>query len=126
MDERRADTRMLCSELVDVYWTDRQGHPREVLANLEDISLCGVCLQLDDPVHPDTVLRIRHPKGEFQGSVRYCLYREIGYFLGVEFLPGFEWSPEVYQPQYLLDLRTLVQSSAQRAVKKADPLAPDQ
>ena len=126
MDERRADTRMLCSELVDVYWTDRQGRQREVLANLEDISLCGVCLQLDDPVHIDTVLRIRHPKGEFLGSVRYCLYREIGYFLGVEFLPGCEWSPEAYQPQYMLDLRTLVhKSAAKRVAKKAD-LAPAQ
>ena len=120
MDERRADTRMLCSELVDVIWTDGQGRQREALANLEDISLCGVCLQLDDPVHLDTVLRIRHPKGEFRGSVRYCLYREIGYFLGVQFLPGCEWSPEAYQPEHLLDLRELVQESAKRAVQKAD------
>jgi hypothetical protein len=117
---------MLCSELVDVYWTDLQGHPREILANLEDISPCGVCLQLDDPVHPNTVLRIRHPKGEFRGNVRYCLYREIGYFLGVELLPGYEWSPEAYQPEYLLDLRQLVQTSAKRAVKKADRAAPSQ
>ena len=70
--------------------------------------------------HLDTVLRIRHPKGEFRGSVRYCLYREIGYFLGVQFLPGCEWSPEAYQPEHLLDLRELVQESAKRAVQKAD------
>ena len=126
MDERRADTRMLCSELVTVVWTDGQGRQKEVLANLEDISLCGVCLQLDDPVHLDTVIRICHPKGEFRGKVRYCLYREIGYFLGVEFLPGYEWSPEAYQPEYLLDLRKLVQKSAKRAVKKADQASPAQ
>ena len=96
------------------------------MANLEDISSYGVCLQLDDPVHLDTVVRICHPKGEFQGSVCYCLYREIGYFLGVEFLPGCEWSPEAYQPEYLLDLRKLVQTTAKRAVKKANPAAPPQ
>ena len=126
MNERRADTRMLCSELVNVYWTDQQGRQRQVLANLEDISVCGVCLQLDDPVHLDTVLRICHAKGEFRGSVRYCLYREIGYFLGVQFLPGYEWSPESYQPEYLLDLRELVQTSAKRAVKKSDRATPSQ
>ena len=119
MDERRTETRMLCSELVDVRWKDRHGRQRKALANLEDISLCGVCLQMDDPVQLDTVLRICHPNGEFQGSVRYCLYREIGYFLGVQFLPGCKWSPEAYQPQYLLDLRMLVHRSAKRAVKKA-------
>jgi hypothetical protein len=117
---------MLCSELVTVNWTDRQGRERETLANLEDISLCGVCLQLDAPVALDTVLRIRHPKGEFRGSVRYCFYREIGYFLGVEFLPGYEWSPEAYQPEYLLDLRKLVLRSTKRAIKQADPAAPAQ
>jgi hypothetical protein len=107
---------MLCSELVDVRWEDSTGRTRKALANLEDISLSGVCLQLDDPVPLDTVLRISHPNGEFQGDVRYCLFREIGYFLGVEFAPGCKWSPDAYQPQHLLDLRELVLLSADRAV----------
>ena len=111
---------MLCSELVDVIWKDRQGRERKSLANLEDISSSGMCLQMDIPVHLDTVVQISYPKGKFEGSVRYCLYREIGYFLGVQFLPGCSWSPENYQPQYLLDLRTLVDQSAERAVREAD------
>lgn len=106
---------MLCSELVDVHWVDPQGRRRKAVANLEDISAGGLCLQMDGPIRLDTVVRICHPKGEFRGVVRYCLYREIGYFLGVQFLPGSEWSPEEYQPQYLLDLRTLVDRSADRA-----------
>ena len=116
----------MCADLVEVRWKDPGGKARRAVANLEDISFSGVCLQLDDPVHLDTVIRICHPKGEFRGRVRYCLYREIGYFLGVEFLPGYEWSPEAYQPEYLLDLRKLVQQSAKRAVKKADQAAPAQ
>jgi len=115
---------MLCSELVEVQWQDRQGRQRRILANLEDISVSGVCLQMDDPIRLDTVVRIHHPKGEFQGTVRYCLYREIGYFLGVQFLPGHGWSPEDYQPQYLLDLRTLVDRSADRAENRAPSAAP--
>lgn len=124
MSDRRVESRMLCSELVDVYWVDRQGRRRKSLANLEDISASGVCLQMDDPIRLVTEVRICHAKGEFQGSVRYCLYREIGYFLGVQFLPGCAWSPETYQPQYLLDLSELVERSARRADKKPQAAQP--
>ena len=116
--ERRENTRMLCSELVDVGWKERSGHRQRASANLEDISLSGVCLQVDHPIPLGTELRIDHPKGEFQGTVRYCLFLETGYFLGVEFAPGFKWSPEDYQPQHLLDLRTLVTRSAQRTIQE--------
>ncbi len=109
---------MLCSELVDVQWEDRQGRKRESLANLEDISLSGVCLQMDEPVPNDTLLHIFHAKGEFQGNVRYCLFRDVGYFLGVQLSPGCRWSPQDYQPQHLLDLRRLVMRSAGCASRK--------
>jgi hypothetical protein len=109
---------MLCSELVDVRWQDSQGLQHEALANLEDISMSGVCLQMDDSLPLDTPLRILHPRGEFQGYVRYCFYREIGYFLGVQFAPGCAWSQEAYQPQHLLDLQALVERSANRAARE--------
>jgi len=44
----------------------------------------------------------------FTGRVRYCVYREIGYFVGVEFEPESRWSKETYQPQHLLDLQRLM------------------
>jgi hypothetical protein len=109
---------MLCADLVDVRWKDKTGRARKAVANLEDISLSGVCLQLDSPIPIDTTLRISHPKAEFQGNVRYCLFREIGYFLGVQFAPGCKWSRRRYRPQHLLDLRTLVTRSAKRASKR--------
>ncbi len=112
MNERRAAARMMCSELVQVQFRDERGRWRRLLGNLEDISLSGVCLQVDDPLPLDTPLRIRHPKGEFTGTVRYCLFREIGYYLGVQFAEGCRWSPEEFKPQHLLDLRTLVERRA--------------
>jgi len=118
MKERRANARMMCSELVTVFYQDSQGRSRRVVANLEDISLCGVCLLVDDPVPINSSLRICHPKGEFSGNVRYCLFREIGYFLGVQFDEGSRWSPDVWRPRHLLDLRDLVERSAQRAREK--------
>ncbi len=122
MVDRRAETRMLCADLVKVRWTDRSGRNRKAVANLEDISLSGVCLQMDTPLPIDTTLHIHHDKAEFEGSVRYCLFRDIGYFLGVQFAPGCRWSQRRYRPQHLLDLRKLVQASAKRAAKKAPPM----
>ncbi len=112
MNERRAAARMMCSELVQVHFRDEGGRWRRLLGNLEDISLSGVCLQVDDPLPLDTPLRIRHPKGEFTGTVRYCLFREIGYFLGVQFAEGCRWSPQKFKPRHMLDLRTLVERRA--------------
>jgi len=40
--------------------------------------------------------------------VKYFVFREIGYFLGVEFEPGCRWSQRHYRPQHLLDPRRLV------------------
>jgi len=108
---------MLCADLVDVRWKDKTGRVRKAVANLEDISLSGVCLQLDAPIPIDTNLEIRHDRAEFQGSVRYCLFREIGYFLGVQFAPGYKWSQRQYRPRHLLNLRTLVTRSVKRAGK---------
>ena len=43
---------MLCADLVDVQWKDKNGRVRRAVANLEDISLSGACVQVDAPI-PD-------------------------------------------------------------------------
>ncbi|MBI4873632.1 MAG: PilZ domain-containing protein [Acidobacteria bacterium] len=98
---------MLCADLVDVQWKDAAGRTRRAVANLEDISLSGACLQLDAPIPLQTILRIDHPKGTFHGHIRYCVYREIGYFLGVQFEHGTRWSQRSFRPQHMLDPRKL-------------------
>jgi hypothetical protein len=109
---------MLCADLVDVEWRDKTGRLRRVLANLEDISISGACLQVDQAVPLGTNLHIRYPKGELQGRVCYCVYRDIGYFLGVEFEPGFRWSVTRFRPQHLLDPRRLVNRAKNRASRQ--------
>ena len=99
---------MLCADLVDVKWKDQTGRTRRGVANLEDISLSGACLQVDRPVVLGTTLLIGYPSGELTGKVKYCVFREIGYFLGVEFEPGSRWSQRHFRPQHLLDPRRLV------------------
>jgi hypothetical protein len=101
---------MLCADLVDIQWKDKAGKTRRAIANLEDISLSGACLQLEQPLPLTTLLRISHANGELQGIVRYCVYREIGYFMGVQFAPGSRWSRRQFRPQHLFDPRKLVRT----------------
>jgi hypothetical protein len=120
MFDRRVEPRMLCADMVDVQWKDKAGQIRKGVANLEDISLSGACLQFDQPIPLQTDLRINYPKGELMGKVRYCVYREIGYFLGVEFEPGCRWSERQFKPQHMLDPRRLVLRTVNRISKLAN------
>lgn len=115
---------MLCADLIDVFWKDKTGRNRSAMANLEDISISGACLQMDAPVPRETVLRIAHPKTELSGRVRYCVFRETGYFLGVQFEPGFRWTQRRFRPKHMLDPRHLVALSVRRALKKGNGLTP--
>jgi hypothetical protein len=114
---------MLCADLIDVHWTDRSGHNRSAVANLEDISLSGLCLQLDMPVPSETVLHMAHPKAALEGRVRYCVFRETGYFIGVQFEPGCKWSQRQFRPKHMLDPRRLVIASVKRAARRAQGLS---
>ncbi len=115
MDDRRVEPRLLCADLVDVDWKEKGGKLRRTVANLEDISLSGACLQVDTAIPLRLAIRIRYPGGELSGVVRYCIYREIGYFVGVEFEEGTKWSQRHFKPQHLFDPRRLVARSVQRA-----------
>jgi PilZ domain len=110
---------MLCADLVEIQWKDKTGRKRRGVANLEDISISGACLQVDSPVPIGTTLRIRYPSGELQGRVCYCTYREIGYYLGIEFEPGCRWSMKQFRPQHLLDPRQLVSRTANASAQIA-------
>jgi hypothetical protein len=98
---------MLCADVVEAFWTDSSGEQQRANALLEDISTSGACLQLEVAVPLGVTLTWGAPKQEFTGEVRYCVYREIGYFVGVQFSPGSKWSRKTYKPQHLLDLQRL-------------------
>jgi len=108
MEERRSEVRMLCADMLEVCWKDLAGKTRRATALLEDISTSGACLQLETAVPLGADIQWESPKQEFKGHVRYCVYREIGYFIGVEFDSATKWSKKVYRPQHLLDLKRLL------------------
>ncbi len=99
---------MLCADIVEVSWQERSGRKRQTAGVLEDISASGACLQLETTVPVGAQIEWRSAKREFHGVVRYCVYREIGYFVGVEFNAASKWSKKAYRPQHLLDLKKLI------------------
>lgn len=64
-------------------------------------------MQLDAPIPENTLLRLCHPKLELSGRVRYCIFRDTGYFVGLKFEPGSQWSRRRFRPKHLLDPRRL-------------------
>jgi len=100
---------MLCADMVEVCWKDQTGKTCKATALLEDISPSGACLQFEAAVPLGVEIHWASPKREFAGYVRYCVYREIGYFVGVEFDPTSKWSKKAYKPQHLLDLKRLME-----------------
>jgi hypothetical protein len=106
MLDRRVGLRMLCADVVEIHWKENRRN-RRCNANLEDISLSGACLQVERPVPLLTTVRIRHGQGELTGKVKYCISRDIGYFLGVELAPGSRWSERSFHPRHLINPRQL-------------------
>jgi hypothetical protein len=108
MSDRRFESRMMCADLVDVQWKDARGRSKRTMANLEDISKAGICLQMETEVPLGASMSIHLPKGELAGRVRYCVFRDIGYFVGLEFDPGVKWSSKNFKPMHLFDPLDLV------------------
>jgi hypothetical protein len=114
MQDRRSEIRMMCADVIEASWRDRQGRRRRSTALLEDISRSGACLQLERPVPLGAMLALRCHSRELVGVVRYCVFREIGYFVGVEFGAGCEWSERQFKPQHLLNLQKLLEHKPRR------------
>jgi hypothetical protein len=98
---------MLCADLVVGEWSEASGKLRSVVVNLENISSAGACIQSECPVPLGAEMTIKFRRRQVSAVVRYCVFREIGYFIGLEFEQGFQWSPEWFRPQHLLDPRRL-------------------
>jgi hypothetical protein len=92
---------MLCSDLIRVR-LEAPGQA-ELVANLEDISPSGACMQLEEAVPPGARVCLRLGRYRFRGQVLYVRRNEIGYFAGVRFDAGRKWSRKLYEPAHLLD-----------------------
>lgn len=111
---RREAGRLLCAELVELCWLDSSGRSQRRIANLEDISLSGVCLQIENAIAVGTAVSVRYGDGELLGVVRYCRYEVIGYFAGIELAEGCRWSSQHYRPEHLLNPAELMDRTIER------------
>jgi hypothetical protein len=117
--DRRGGDRLLCAELVQLIWQDEAGRERRRIANLEDISLTGVCLQVEHPIAAGTAVAVQYGDGELLGTIRHCRLQDSGYLLGVELAEGSRWSSQHYKPEHLLDPKDLVdQAESRRCIEK--------
>jgi len=94
----------LCSELVKIVTPGADGPPAEAVANLEDISPSGACVQLDEAIRVGTDIEIVCSACTLKGKVRYCRFVEIGYEVGVELDPQAAWDRQQFEPDHLLDI----------------------
>jgi hypothetical protein len=112
---RRIGCRFLCADMVEARWKDRAGRLRRAMVNLEDISRSGACLQLETPLPNETPVVVCCEGVDLRGTVRYCVYRDSSYFVGVEFEEGTQWSSVHFRPQHLLDPLQLVRRASRRS-----------
>ncbi|MFN7939081.1 MAG: PilZ domain-containing protein [Bryobacteraceae bacterium] len=102
--DRRSEQRLWCSDLVTIWWKeDDKRWKRRGVGVLEDISPSGACIQLEEPLPKGVRLRIKHPEWKVEGEIRYCVFREEGYFLGVLLDENSKWSRQAFKPKHLID-----------------------
>jgi hypothetical protein len=109
MQDRRRHTRLLCADLIEVIWRDHTGEEKRRIANLEDISEKGMSLQLECAIHAGTPVRVLYGEVELRGLIRYAVYKNQAYFVGVELEEASRWSVRHFIPEHLFDPRKLLQ-----------------
>ncbi len=110
MNERRLENRFMCADLVRVDWLSGENEFRTVEAVLEDISPVGACVQVEECIPLGAPISIASASGEaarFAGHVSYCVYRDYGYFVGIQLSGDTRWSSGAFEPRHLTSLAAL-------------------
>ena len=103
MRNRRSEPRFLCADLVKVRIQDVEG-AREEVANLEDISASGACIQLETAALEGANIEILCARCRFKGKVRHCRFSELGYDVGIAFDERRSWDRRRYEPKHILNI----------------------
>ena len=106
-DEKRIDSRQMCSELVEISFQDQTGTLVCEKGLLEDLSQEGLCVSLGIPVTVGSEVEFRCDGFRGKARVRYCNLGEYGYLVGAEFADGCGWDQQRWRPKYLTSFRDL-------------------
>lgn len=115
--DRRREPRMLCADLVTVIWIDQKGIERREIANLEDFSEHGACLQMESEIASGTPVQLIAGEAQIKGEARYSREDELGWFIGIQMAAGTSWPKDGFQPKHILDPRLLLADRALRNLK---------
>jgi hypothetical protein len=108
--ERRSTKRLLCSDLVQLVWTEPTGVRHREIVILENLSRAGVGLFMGVPVPPETEVQIVANDALLVGRVKQCSFRENGYIIGLELDAQSQWAQAPgadFLPEHLLDVTLL-------------------
>lgn len=94
----------MCADLVKVIVHGAGCPLSEVIANLEDISPSGACVQLDEVLGDGAEIELVCSGWRVHGKIRYCRITELGYDVGVEFQHRGAWDRNQYEPKHLLEI----------------------
>lgn len=95
----------MCAQLVRLRPSGKGASQKGVTAILEDISSGGACVQVEERVATGATVMLVIGRHRFPAAVRYCVFRDTGYFVGLQFDSGIHWSRETVAPEHLLDPR---------------------
>ena len=106
MIERRKEPRLWCSDLVG-FRTSGRGRAAETVVILEDISPSGAHVVVEEPIGPQTIVQLRCGTAAYAGVVRYSIASELGYDVGIEFVPRGAWNAGEFTPKHLFDPQSM-------------------
>jgi hypothetical protein len=124
MNERRLENRFLCADLAKVNWFVESGVCGAAEAILEDISRIGACIQVENAIPLAATVSLVIGQSTFTGKVRYCVYRDYGFFVGVRFEDASSWSATAVEPRHLTDVGTLARKAGVSSPIRRTPATP--
>jgi hypothetical protein len=97
----------MCSELVNILIHHEDQTVQAAIANLEDISPSGACVQLEKAIRLGADIEIVCSTCRFKGKVRNCRYAGGTYYdVGMAFDQPQAWDASRYEPEHLLPVET--------------------
>ena len=108
--ERRGSQRLLCSDLVQIFWTGPGGDLHQEIVILENLSRTGLGLFMGVALTKGTQVRLVTNDKELIGQVSQCTFKENGYIVGLQLDSRSQVTREPnhsFVPEHLLDVSLL-------------------
>ena len=106
--ERRGQKRLLCSELVEIYWMGPKGTRHQEIVVLENLSAHGLGLFTGVALSEGTNVRVIVNERELSARVKHCVFQGNGHLVGLALDHASKWTTgRDLAPEHLLDVSKL-------------------